>query len=362
MRGLPAIVVIASVTGAWGARGVAAASPRADLVITWAPGHGEIITAAAEEARRAGAAAIDASPEAAPVPADAQALRTGRAAYEALRFDEAAAALTAAAQSVELTGGAGLGSGELGDVFLYRALTAAQRGDAAAAWDDFVRAAAVDPGRTLDPALLPPRALEQLERARAHVAAMPRRTVQLRREAGCAIAIDARPTAEAEVVLVRGRHWLVARCPGRRTLQRGFDVLEAADGAAPLEVAAAGEVLPPLGDDAALVQARAAGARAVLVVTVAGEVALLRRLGIEGREQERRSLRLAGAGDGAALAAEVRRLLAPAATTTNATPWYRSRWAWAAAGVVAASAVLLPLVLQDDGAPGVVIRPDGAPW
>lgn len=367
-------LAIAVVLGVACSAGAAAASPRADVVITWAPGRAQVVKAVAGAARTAGAAAIDASPTETPVLADAAALRDGRAAYEALRFEEALVALTRAAQSVERSGAAGLSNGELFDLFLYRALTEAQLGDAAAAWDDFVRAATVDPSRTLDPALLPPKALEQLERARAHVAKLPRRSVELRGEAGCEVMLDARPTTAREEKLVRGRHWIWASCPGRRTLARGFDV-EAAEGAAgtreetPLGIAAAGERLPSFGDDAALVQARTAGARAALVVTVAGDgmsaVALLRRIGVDGREQERRSIELGegGAGSERALASEVQRMLAPEpAGGATATPWYRSRWTWAAAGVVAASAVLLPFVLLDDDSPGVVIRPEGAPW
>jgi hypothetical protein len=414
-------VAIAAV--AWGAGGPVARAdvsrgPRAELVISWAPGRPDAVAAAARAARQAGAAAVDATPSAAVVPADGAALRAGRAAYEALRFEEARQALTAAAQSLERTGGAGWSSGELADLFLYRALASVQLGDGEAAWEDFVRAATVDPGRALDPAELPPRAIEQFERARTHVAALPRAKVRLVGGAGCEAAVDGRAVADADLELRRGHHWLVASCPARLPVQRGFDVVGATgtgtaalagtdptsgSGSAPsmrtgsgsrpvstslsgspsgsalaseveLELAVAGAPLPAFTDDAALVQARVIGARAVVTVVVTGELAMLRRLGIDGREQERRALKLSGlrtlpsgtpdessTPSLAALGDEISALLRPEAAAPT-TRWYRSRWAWAAAGVIAASAVLVPLMLQDDGPSGVVIRPDGPSW
>jgi hypothetical protein len=331
----------------------AAASPSAELVLLWAPGRAQLAPATTQAARQLGAAVLDVTPTSAPRVAEVQALRSGRAAYEALRFEEALGSLSVAAQSVEASGGAGLSSAELSDVFLYRALAAVQLGNVEAAWDDFVRAATVAPSRGLDPAQFPPRAVEQFERARGYVAALPLVTVRLDAPPSCEIAIDARVTAEREVALPRGRHWLVATCAGHLPGQRGFDATEA------LLLRAAGPPLAPLRDDDALVQARSMGARAVLVVTVSGELALLRRLGVDGREQARRGVQLVGAAAPAALADEVAGLLRERAPRS---PWYRSRWAWAAAGVATASAVLLPLLLRADEAPEVVLRPQGVPW
>jgi hypothetical protein len=370
-----AIAAVAWVTGASGMS--SAAAPRAELVISWAPGRPDAVAAAARAAQQAGAAAVDTTPSAAVTPADGAALRAGRAFYDALRFDEARKMLTVAAQSLERTGGAGWPSGALADLFLYRALTSVQLGDAEASWEDFVRAATVDPARALDPAELPPRAIEQFERARAYVATLPRARVRIVGGSGCQLTVDGRAVGEGELELWRGRHWLVASCPARQPVQRGFDVVGTAlaSPSEALELAVSGPPLPPLTDDAALVQARALGARAVVTVVVTGELVLLRRLGIDGREQARRAMRLSalrtswpGASDDAAapsltaLTDEIARLLRPVAEPAGRTPWYRSRWAWAAAGVIAATAVLLPLALQDDGPSEVVIRPDGPPW
>lgn len=363
-RRVRAVVLSAIAAIAWpgfggDVRRAEAASPRAELVVTWAPGRSDVAAEAAAVAKRAGAVAVDATPvPAALEAADRAALAAGRAAYEALRFEEAVASLDAAARSVERTGGAGLTTAELADLFLYRALSAVQLGRAEPAWEDFVRAATMDPARALDPAELPPRAIEQFERARAHVAALPSAKVQLLGRADCQISVDGRAIGAGEQVLVQGRHWLAAGCPGARPVQRGFDVVAAA----PMEVTALGSPVPDGGEEAALVQARALGARAFVMVTVRGEMAMLRRLGIDGREQARRPLRLPAGASLAPLGDELNQLIG-AVEGGGATPWYRTRWAWAAAGVVAATAVLLPvMLLGDDGPDGVVIRPSGTPW
>jgi hypothetical protein len=344
-----ATLVVGLVLGTSGA----IAGPRAEVVVLWAPGQPALLAPVTQAGRLAGAAVIDATTNVAPKAADSAALHAGRSAYEALRFDDAVVALRGAAESIDATGGAGMSSSDLSDVFLYRALSAVQLGDSARAWDDFVRAAAIDPSRVLDPAQFPPRAVEQFERARSQAAALPRVTIRLRSALGCVVSIDGRVTSAPEVAVVRGRHWLVALCPGRNPNQRAFDAMET------MELEAQGRELPALTDDAALVQARVIGAHAVLVVTVGGELALVRRLGIEGREQERRAVRVAGPSGPRELAAEVTHQLQPEERPSR---WYRSRWAWVAAGAVAASAVLVPFLLQPDDVPPVVIRPTGAPW
>ncbi|MEZ4358770.1 MAG: hypothetical protein R3B48_01205 [Kofleriaceae bacterium] len=334
------------------AASVAVADPRAELVLLWAPGRAEALAPTARVARQAGAAVLDVTPQVAPVLAEALALRNGRAAYDALRFEEAFASLTTAVESIEATGAAGLTNTQLSDAFLYRGLAAVQLGRAESAWDDFVRAASVAPSRALDPAQFPPRAVEQFERARAYAAALPLVQVTLRRPPSCEVQIDARATSEATLALPRGRHWLVANCPGHQPAQRGFDATES------LELAAAGPAIATLSDDAALVQARAIGARAVVVVTAAADLALVRRLGADGREQARRAVQLDADGP-RALAVEVSALLRDEPVRTR---WYRSRWTWAAAGALTATALLLPFVLRADEAPEVVLRPRGVPW
>lgn len=312
------------------------------------------MTAPLAAARARGVTVLDISPELAPRAAEVGGLRTGQAAYDELRFGEAVAALGEAASSLEATGGYGLLQHQLSDIFLLRALAAVQLGDAQSAWDDFIRAATLAPTRSLDPARFPPRAVEQFERARSHVATLPRLVVRLPREPGCKLLVDGNEVGEPELSLVRGRHYVVATCPARRPVQRAFELLDA------LELPVLGAPLSAPTDEAALVQARALGAAAVVLVTATASGAVLRRLGSDGREQAKASVALGLADSARALERELSRLLELRAASR--TPWYRSRWTWAAAGAAAAAAVLLPLALRDDGAPTVVLRPEGAPW
>jgi hypothetical protein len=84
---------------------------------------------------------------------------------------------------------------------------------------------------------------------------------------------------------------------------------------------------------------------------------------MDGKEQDRASVALRGAAapDARAVALTVGRLLAPPPPVEKG-PWYRSRWVWAAAGVAAASAILIPFAARGDGsAPSVTVRPSGVP-
>jgi hypothetical protein len=85
----------------------------------------------------------------------------------------------------------------------------------------------------------------------------------------------------------------------------------------------------------------------------------VRRLGIDGRQLDRATVTLAADPDHRELAAVVGRLLAPAPPRSREV-WYRRRWVWGAAGVAAASAILVPFALRgDDSAARIVVRPKG---
>jgi hypothetical protein len=113
------------------------------------------------------------------------------------------------------------------------------------------------------------------------------------------------------------------------------------------------------------VQGRTAGSKAMLVVTVRPRSALLRRVGIDGQEQDRQTVTLHGTDrDRGDLVAAVNRMLAPPAPPAK-DPWYKSKWVWAAAGGAVIGAVLLPFVLTNDGnAPEVIGKPQfpEKPW
>jgi hypothetical protein len=333
------------------------AAPAADIVVAWsATPLGAIGEAVADAAARAGAAYTDASPAAVPMPDPRPLIKRGIAAYGSLELDAALTALDAAATLVDQTGAADLDSATLGDLFVYRALTHTQRGDDSRAWDDLLIAAGVDPVRVLDPAAFPPRAVERFAQARAQVGATPRGQLRLVGPTGCQVAIDGTRVTTAHTDLVFGRHWLDARCEGRAPVRRRLVVDRAA-----LDVAIAGAELEPPADDELRVQARAAAARALVTVVAAGRTMVVRRIAITGAEQERVTLALRGSAsaDARAVAAVVGRLLAPPVRARA--PWHRSRWAWAAVGAAAASAVLVPLALRGGAAPSVSVRPTGVP-
>jgi hypothetical protein len=346
------------VLGILAAAAPAAAGPAADVVIVWADHPAGPATAAiADAARRAGAAIIDVSPPG-PTAVDASGLVSrGVGAYGALEFDAALTALDAAAEQVDRTGGGGLDAAQLGDLFLYRGLVQAQRGDDAHAWDDFVTAAAIDPTRILDPARFPPRAVEQHTRAQVAIAARPIGRVALSPR-GCVVRIDGAVITGDSVDLRFGRHWLRGECPGHEPTSRRI-VIDRAE----LAVEVAGAPIAPPTDDELAIQGRSAGARAIVAVALRGDVAIVRRLGVDGREQDRASVTITGDRDAATVADTVTRLLAP--PTGGATRrWYRSGWVWAAAGAVIASAILIPIALSAGGSggdPPVVLRPDQVP-
>jgi hypothetical protein len=334
------------------------AAPAADVVVAWSAAPlGPIGDAVADTAGRAGAAYIDTSPEAVPLPDARPLIKRGIAAYGALEFDAALTALDAAAAIVDQTGAAFVDTTALGDLFLHRALAHTQRGEDARAWDDFLIAAGVDPTRVLDPAGFPPRAVERFQHARAQVSATPRGRVKLIGPAGCAVRIDGAPVGGAELDLVFGRHWLEAACPGRAAVRHRLVVDRAA-----LDTSLAGAEISPPRDEALLIQGRTAAARAIVAVTIVARTAVVRRLGLNGKQQDRASVVLRGPApaDARAVALAVGRLLAPPPSDRG--PWYRSRWAWAAAGAIAASAILIPLAATAEGsASSVTVRPGGVP-
>ncbi|MEJ7596395.1 MAG: hypothetical protein WKG01_00680 [Kofleriaceae bacterium] len=330
------------------------ASPVADVVVAWAPAPlGKLGDTIADAASRAGASYIDASVPIAPLPDPRPLVRRGITAYGNLELEAALAALDAAAELVDRTGAAQLDAALLVDLFLYRALTHAQRADDGRAWADLVVAAGIEPTRVLDPAGFPPRVIERFAQAVAHVAAAPRGRVTLV-GAHCEVRIDGASVTTPEVELPFGRHWLAVTCEARAPIRTRFTVDRPVR-----ELVLAGAPIVPPSDAELLVQARTASARALVVVTSRGGTAVVRRLGIDGKERDRVSLAIAR-GD-REIAAAVTRMLAPPSVPVAA-PWYRSRWLWAAGGAAIASAILLPLALDRGGeVPKVLVRPGGIP-
>lgn len=328
-----------------------AAAPRAQLVVYWAPvgtdpALGAAVAAAAADA---GATFVDRSPLPVPAPDVAALVSAGRQAYDDLRFDEAVTTLDRAALGLDHTGGAGLPRATLLELFLYRALARIQTGDERRAWDDLVQAARLDPHHVLDPARFPTRAVDALTRAQATVSSGARGRLAVSGGERCALTVDGVATT-APVELTAGAHWLAAACADRPDWGQRVEVRGDTRVVAPAP--------RPPGDDASLIQLRAVGGAALLAVDVHGAVAALRTVSVDGRERERASAGVAPTELAAAVAAQ----LAPAATPGPRRPWYRSRWAWAAAGAAVATAILVPVIALDDAQPGPrVLRPSGLP-
>ena len=321
----------------------------------------QVNAAVGDAAARNNAAYIDASRDLAALPDPKPLIKRGITAYGNLELEGAINSLTAAADLVDQTGAAGLDATTLADLFLYRALAYASppRNDDPRSWDDFVTLAGVQPTRVLDPANFGPRAVDRFGQARAHVAALPRGKVTLAAPPGtrCTTRIDGTAVTTPELELPFGHHWIDATCDGRAPVRRKLHVDRVA-----IEVKIAGAEVAPPDDTALLVQGRTAGSKAVLVVIVRPRSALLRRIGIDGKEQDRQTVTLHGRErDRGDLVAAVNRMLAPPAAKEKR-PWYENKWVWAAGGAAIVAAILIPFAAQNSGsAPDVVVKPENVP-
>ena len=306
------------------------------MIVVWAPGADPAPVAAV--ARELGAAFVDRTPVRAPAESVAPLVQAGIEAYDATELDRAWQQLERAREAADRNGAAGLTTAQLSDLFLYRGLVRTQRQDSAA-WDELVAATIVDPARVLDPARFPPKLIELAARARTEVLARPRATLAVTAPRGCRIALDGRAFDPA-APQVPGDHWVRVECADHAPWGARVTVTEPAT-----RVTARVEPFAPPTDTEVLVQARSAGARAVIVVEARGALATARPVDIDGREHDRRSVALAGN-------------LTPVADTIRAlgrtdapkrTRWYKTRWAAAGAAAVIVAGILLPIAIVASG-------------
>jgi hypothetical protein len=311
------------------------------------------------EAAAPGRELLDLSP-AAELPAlAAERLRAGIVLYDRLRQDEARAALDQAAADATARGAAGLTPAELSDIYLYRALCAHVRGDATRAWDDFVRAAVVAPGRVLDPARFPPRAVAMMRRASDEVAAAPRGTLSVVAPGGARVVVDGNdvgPAPAQVAALPYGQHVVRVEHPGYAAWS---GVVHLAAPAQRLEPPVR-RLSPP--DDAALAAvAREHGTTYALLAALnrhEGEVRLEIRL-VDQLGKRPFVERGRGGDAGAALARAVGAARVPAPRVTGPegpppppprlpTPWYRRVWVWSVvAAVVVSASIAIPLAVVE---------------
>ncbi|GAB4525960.1 MAG: hypothetical protein Tsb0020_43870 [Haliangiales bacterium] len=335
----------------------------------------------ARVARSRGTAVIDVSPPKPPEPRAAAQLERAISAYHRFEEAQAVAAIEAVLAEVEVTGAAGLSARMLGDAFLYGALIAAQQGDSALAWERWIQAATLDPGRRLDPVRFPPGVVDTFERALKAVSERPWAEVSIDADASCALTLDAQPVGAGEWArVVRGRHYVHASCPGRASY--GARVLVAEERAvvrpvfaspAPPSAAAVRELAGRRGADMVI---------AALVTASPGTTPTLSLVLLDvasGRERVRVFASLADldadatdARDSAeardALARSLESLidqvgspdwLAEAAPPPR--PWYRRPWVWGLAGAAVGAAIVLPFLLDDNTADGFDARLGGQP-
>ncbi len=329
----------------------ASAAPRADVVVVWAPG---VSTRPIEDvARHRNAAVIDRSPAPPAAIETAQVVKRGIDAYDALKFDEARAVLDQARDLVDRTGAAGLTTAQLSDLFLYRGIVRIQLGDESSAWDELRTAIVIEPARELDRGRFPPKVVELFDRARDET--MHRQAageLQVDAPPGCTAYIDdiAAPT---KVQKLAGSHWVRVDCADRPPWGQRIDL-----SAMGMHLKPDPAPYAPPTEEELLVQARVAGARALVVAEVHGKVATARFVGLDGRERDRRTV--AVDRDLKPLAAVVDELLTPAARPH----WYESKWAWAGGAAALAAIVLVPITAAIAGqqAPTTfTTKPQGLP-
>jgi hypothetical protein len=188
---------------------------------------GEGVRAALErEAKARGcrlvAAPVDAAAEH-DSPSLAEALVAAVADYRAFKFAAAVAKLDRLAATAQASGGDELDVRQLAELYLYRGLSRSELLQNDAAWDDFVRAARLDPARVLDPAQFPPRAVAAYRRAVADAVALPLANVRVLAPAGARVRVDGREVTGA-IAVPLGTHLLRVRAAGFQPFGGAIDV------------------------------------------------------------------------------------------------------------------------------------------
>src|SRR6188508_3017357 len=139
-----------------------------------------------------------------PAPRAPDLLKIGIINTQKIAFDEALRDLDAAAAEAAATGGAGLSTDELADLYLNRAIATAHADwNAAAAappsdartraYTDYLRAATLAPARPLNAREIPPQAVADFARAVAEVRQRPRGTLTVAGSADAQVALDGGP-------------------------------------------------------------------------------------------------------------------------------------------------------------------------
>jgi hypothetical protein len=313
--------------------------------------EGARVTLAAAAARN-GTAFVDLSPRAEPPPKAGQLLSRAIDAYQDLRYEEALARVDEGLAEAANTGALGLSATDLADLMVYRGLVLGEQGNSAGAWDDFVRAAVVDPTRKLDPVRFAPRVAETFQRAVEAVQKGKKSEVTIEAPSECKARFDGREvTPRVPLPAAWGEHYLRVECAGSRPYGARVVVSEVAQVLRPalLENAAVS-----VADAAKLARKRGAASLLLAVVTSSPDAAATLRLQlVDAATAKGKDSVVVGVGGDIAAAAQ--RLIdqvvnpaKPVGPVTPPTPWYEKPWVWGVAGAAVASAVLLPFVLDSE--------------
>ncbi len=308
-----------------------------------------------EVAVRSGTVVIDLSAEISSEGRTDVELQRGIEAYRRFEYEEALGHLDKGLEEASANGALGLSHSGLSDLLIYRALVLERLGDSARSWDDFVRAAVVDPTRKLDPVRFAPHVVETFDRAVQAVVGRVSIPVTIDADAGCEVRFDGRVLGgSASLTVPKGEHYAHVSCDGKapygaRVLVQGASYVLKPE-LRPLRAPSRAEVLA---------EARRRGAMDVLWCVLStskrggATLAMQRIAGATGAVRSAVVLRLSGGDeDRAAVVAAAARLIqdepivGPAPRSSRSTPWYKRPWFWAVAGVVATSAVLLPFTLE----------------
>jgi hypothetical protein len=289
-------------------------------------------------ARRRGAAAVRETPGR---PADEP--LSGRLAHalalqSSLDLKGAIAAFDEVERDAVARGGGTLSEGELTDLYAHRAGAHAALGDEADSWNDLVEAAALAPGRALDPARFPPRLIEASRRARESLPP-PGTLVVSALPADAVIIVDGQLYGHGRVEVPRapGRHFV-------RVERAGFEpsgrVVESGAGTTDVRIALTPATPPPAAELARR------GALADATRTIGGYIAGGTRANVTfvlvergGRVTGKASVPVDAELTSGAIAAAVDGLVGDAdrrGTAPPPTPWYRRPLVWGLVGGAAA--------------------------
>lgn len=338
---------------------------RPSVVLFWSsPGQADaaarvaLLPAVERAARAAGAVSADLSPAVPAVPEVAEQVQRAIAAYDGMRFTDAVFELDKAAATAAEHGGRGLGRDALVDLFLYRALARTETGNTAGAWDDFVRAATLDPTRILDPARYRPSAVKSFTLAATEVKKRAAVAFTVTAPAGSKIHIDGRPSGgdRANESLLPGEHYLWVDRPSAAPFARVVTL------AAPTQVPVPEDAAAPPDDAELARRAARLGSGPLLVVALRrdGGIGLveMRSVGPHGStlrgvlrlgpspEASARDLEAAVARALRGMRGELARAARPAGGKPPPERWYKNRWLWLGVGVVVGAAALSPFVFD----------------